>query len=114
MEESVMEKSATSGDGGEGSLGRTRRSVRSCLGGAQLGSIGRHTLELGQHEGVEVAVEHGRGGARLVVGAMVLDHLIGVEHIRADLVAPAGLDMLATQLCELALAILDAPFEQPG
>ena len=43
-----------------------------------------------RHELVEVAVEHRLGVRRLHVGAQVLDHLVGLQDVGADLVAPAG------------------------
>src|SRR4051794_40818739 len=70
-------------------------------------------LQLREHQAVEVAVKHVVGRARLVARAVVLDHLIRVEYVRADLVAPARLDVLAAQERELALALLETPFEQP-
>ena len=36
-------------------------------------------------EAVEIAVEHPRRVAHLVVGAVVLDHRVGVQHVGADL-----------------------------
>ena len=42
---------------------------------------------------VDLAVEHGGGVALLVLGAQVLDHLVRVQHVRAHLVTPAGLDV---------------------
>src|SRR5438477_9458218 len=41
------------------------------------------------HELIEVAVEDAACVGRLHAGAQVLHHLIGLEHIGADLVAPA-------------------------
>ena len=55
---------------------------------------GGQALELGEHEAIEVAVKDIGGRARLVVGAVVLDHLVGMQDVRADLVAPACLDVL--------------------
>src|SRR4051812_49106668 len=46
--------------------------------------------DAGLEEAVDVAVEHGRGVADLVVGPQVLDHLVRVQDVRAHLVAPAG------------------------
>ena len=89
----------------------TRPSTR----GSSAGSIvGRQPLQLGQHERVEVAVEDGRGVARLVAGPEVLDHLVGMEDVAPDLVAPAGLDVLALERPELGLLLLERPLEQAG
>ena len=41
--------------------------------------------ELGPHERVEPSVEHPLDVADLGVGAVVLDHRVGVQHVRADL-----------------------------
>jgi len=40
------------------------------------------------------AVEHGLGVARLDAGAQVLDHLVRLEHVAANLAAPADLALL--------------------
>ena len=70
-------------------------------------------LQLGLHEGVEVTVEDGPGVRRLVLGAEVLDHLVGVEDVAPDLVAPAGLDVLALELPQLRLLLLERPLQEP-
>ena len=44
--------------------------------------------DAGVNKAVNVAVEHRVGVAHLVAGAQVLDHLVGVEHVGAHLVAP--------------------------
>src|SRR5690242_8819602 len=41
------------------------------------------------HEFVEIAVEHRAGIGSRDAGAQVLDHLVGLQHVGADLVAPA-------------------------
>src|SRR6185437_4668679 len=43
--------------------------------------------EVGLHEVVECAVEHRLRVPRLVIRAVVLDHLVRVEDVRADLAA---------------------------
>ena len=53
------------------------------------------------------------GVAGLVVRPEVLDHLVGVEDVAPDLVAPAGLDVLALELAELRLLLLERSLEQP-
>ena len=45
---------------------------------------------------------------------MVLDHLVRVQDVGADLVAPAGLDVLALEHRDLRLALGDAALEQAG
>ena len=46
--------------------------------------------------------------------AVVLDHLVGVQDVGADLVAPAGLDVLPLEHGDLGLALGDAALEQAG
>src|SRR3972149_873129 len=48
-------------------------------------------------EAAQIAVEPGGGVGGLVARAVVLDHLVGVEDVAADLVAPARLDVLALE-----------------
>src|SRR5437899_4471347 len=55
-------------------------------------------------EGVEVAVEHLLRGRSLVIGAQVLDAAL-VEHIAADLVAPAHVGLAVFELLLLGLAL---------
>ena len=38
-------------------------------------------MEIGVHEAIQVAVEHPLDVPDLDVGAQVLDHLIGLQHI---------------------------------
>src|SRR6188474_1578859 len=54
-------------------------------------------LQAGLDEGVEVAVEHFLGVADLYVGAQVLDPAL-VEHVAADLVAPADVGLRILEL----------------
>ena len=37
-----------------------------------------------------------------------------MQHVAPDLVAPAGLDVLALELADLRLLLLERPLEQPG
>src|ERR1700675_2293669 len=74
---------------------------------------GRQSLELGLHERVEVAIEDRLGVPGFYPRPEVLDHLVGVEDVAPDLVAPAGLDMLPLELADLGLALLECAFEQP-
>src|SRR5450759_2057096 len=75
---------------------------------------GRLALQLGCHEDVQVAVKDRRRVGRLHAGPVVLDHLVRVEDVAPDLVAPAGLDVLALELPQLDLLLLQAPFQEPG
>src|SRR5262249_4384022 len=45
-------------------------------------------------------------------GPEVLDHLIRVQDVAPDLVAPAGLDVLAPDLAELRLLLLQGTLQQ--
>jgi hypothetical protein len=45
------------------------------------------------HELVEIPIKHVGGGTRDVPGAKVFHHLIGLEHIRAYLVAPPNVGL---------------------
>src|SRR5665647_320006 len=67
----------------------------------------------GLDETVDVAVEHAAGVAHLVLGAQVLDHLVGVQDVRAHLVAPARLDVPGHGLLHRVLLGL-ALQQQPG
>ena len=42
-----------------------------------------------------------------MLGPVVLDHLVGVQHVAPDLVAPAGLDVLAPEAAQLDLLLLE-------
>src|ERR1039458_7866740 len=45
-------------------------------------------FEPGADEGLQISVHHTLHVAGLMAGAQVLDHLVGLEHVAADLVAP--------------------------
>ena len=46
------------------------------------------------HESVDITVEHGAGVRCGDAGAQILDHLIGLQHVRAYLMAPADVGFL--------------------
>src|SRR4051794_20580960 len=71
-------------------------------------------LELSLHERVEVAVEDRAGVAGLVGRPEILDHLVRMQHIAPDLVAPASFDVLALELAGLLLLLLERALEEPG
>ena len=76
-------------------------------GASSLRRVPRGAHPLGQrrrHERVEVAVKHALGVGRLHLGAQVLDHLVRLQDVAADLVAPAdvGLGVLQRGLGLLA------------
>src|SRR5688500_3427774 len=58
------------------------------------------------HEAVEIAVEHvgGRGGGD--AGAQILDQLVGLQDVGADLVAPADVGLRGMLGAGLGLATL--------
>ena len=58
-------------------------------------SLIRHQEDL--HEVVEVAVEDALCIGSLVAGAKILDHLVGMQDVAADLRAPFYLFLLAFQ-----------------
>src|SRR4029079_2397046 len=68
------------------------------VGGGLVGAPA--PTDAGLEEAVEVAVEDRARVADLVAGAQVLDDLVGVQHVVAHLVAPAGLH-IALELLHL-------------
>src|SRR5688572_4923709 len=81
------------------------------LGGTLLAD---GAFELSLHERIEIAVEDRPGVARLVVRPQVFDHLVRMQDVASDLVAPARLDVLAFELADLFLLFLESPFEEAG
>src|SRR3974377_44575 len=67
------------------------------------GLLGQRRL----HEFVEITVEHRARVWGRHAGAQVLHHLIGLEHVRADLVAPADVGFRSLLDLRLRLALLD-------
>src|SRR5215472_9711688 len=93
------------------SFARRSATIRfsSSAAGTSRGSFTSHALlQARGDEVVEIAIEHGLRIAPLDIGAQVLDARL-VEHVRADLVAPAdvGLRLLELLLLGLALAELE-------
>src|SRR5205823_1369394 len=95
------------------------RSLRSSLTGAPrrrllpgscLGPPGPE--QVGLDERVEVAVQHGLDVADLEPRPMVLDQLIGLKRVRADLAAERDLLLLAGELRELLALLLLSELEQ--
>src|SRR5262245_33887650 len=70
--------------------------------------------QVGLHELVEVAVEDAVHVAGLVLVAEVLDHLVGLHDIRADLAAEAHRPLLAADRRQLGLALLALHLGQLG
>src|SRR5204863_6730491 len=71
-----------------------------------------HALVVRRQQLVQIAVEDRRRIAGLVAGAVVLHHLVGVEDIASDLIAPARRDVLALDTCVLFGAALQLELEQ--
>src|SRR5699024_9899426 len=82
------------------------------LGGALFAAFFT-PADAGLDETVDVAVEDRGRVARLVLGAQVFDHLIRLHDVRADLIAPGGLDV-AREFLLLRVLLLLAQQEQPG
>ena len=79
-------------------------------GSAGVVALGPAPAQPALHELVEVAVEDGGDVARLDVGAQVLDHLVRLQHVGADLAAPPDLGLLAADGVELGLAAPPRPW----
>jgi murein DD-endopeptidase MepM/ murein hydrolase activator NlpD len=65
------------------------------------------------HELVEVAVEHRPGVRGRHAGAQVLHHLVGLQHVGADLVAPADVGLGGLIGDGLFLALLELALVEP-
>src|SRR2546430_3454161 len=72
--------------------------------GSRLGPPGPE--QVGLDERVEVAIQHGLDVADLEPRPVVLDQLIGLERVRADLAAERDLLLLARELRELLALLL--------
>ena len=66
------------------------------------------------HERVQIAIENVSGGARDVSRAKVFHYLIGLEHIRAYLVAPSDVGLRRGVRTGLLFKRLDLPLIEPG
>src|SRR3954462_9917643 len=64
-------------------------------------------------EAIEIAVEHTLRITRAYTRAQVLHHLIGLQHIAADLAAPPDLTFLAIELVHLGALLVLALFIEP-
>ena len=94
------------------------RRIDSAHGSSRLGQVraplGELHPQVGFDEAVDVAVEDGAGVADFVVGPQVLDDLVRLEHVRADLVAEADFALLVVLLGELGLALLFLQADELG
>src|SRR5438445_7469348 len=109
--------------GKRGSLGCARQAASATTAAAaavllhilDLYRFSRHPLrQRGGHEPVEIAVEHVAGAGRGHTGAQIFDQLVGLEHVGADLVAPADVGLGGVGGASLGLALLQLGFVQPG
>ena len=71
-------------------------------------------FEPGFDEAVEVAVEDGIGLAGFGVGAVVLDHGVGLEDVGADLVAPGDFAFFAVEFFHFAAFFVLLEFVEFG
>ena len=76
--------------------------------------LGQLHAEVGLDEAVELAVEHRAGVADLVAGPQVLDELVRLQDVGADLAAEADLALLVVDLGEFGLALLLLQADQLG
>src|SRR4051794_34136614 len=58
-------------------------------------------------ESVEITIEHPVDVADLLLGSMVLDHLIGMQHVAADLAAEGNVLFDAADLLKLLVLLAD-------
>src|SRR5690606_2702051 len=73
-----------------------------------------HTpADTGLDEAVDVAVEDRAGVVDLVVGAQILDHLVRVQHVGAQLVAPGGA-LVGLERVHLGALLLALALQQLG
>ena len=66
------------------------------------------------HEGIEIAVQHILRRAAFHAGAQILHQLIGLQHIRADLVAPADIGFLADKGAGFGFLLFQFDFVELG
>src|SRR5579859_2687031 len=85
---------------------RRPRRPRRVKRGPRSGRFAELPFQIRLHEWIEVAVEDRRRVACLPTRSMILDHIVRVQDIGANLVTPAGFDVLAFELGSLGLALL--------
>src|SRR5688500_1116924 len=68
--------------------------------------------QVGLDEGIEIAIEHAVRIANFEFRAVVFHHLIGMQHVAANLVAECDLLLRAADLIELRLVFLHLDVEQ--
>src|SRR6266545_297239 len=90
-----------------------RRSLPLGLGPGPASASRRTAAELRRDELVEVPIQDRLQVARLDPGPVVFDHLVGVQYVRADLVAKGDFAPLAAQRGQLLLPLLPRALGQP-
>src|SRR5690606_35121166 len=70
-------------------------------------------FQAGGDEGIEIAIENRLGVADLDVGPQVLDARV-VEHVGADLVAPADVGLAGLDLVLFGLLLANLELVEPG
>ena len=74
-----------------------------------------HALRQGSsHESIEVAIQHIGWRSRCHPGPQILHKLIGLKHVRADLVAPADVGLGGIGGVRLRLALLELRLIKSG
>src|SRR5438105_4981434 len=96
---------------------RTAAAAAALLHILNLDRFAGHALrQSGGHEPVEIAVEHVAWAGRCHAGTQVLHQLIGLQHVRPDLVAPAdvglgGVSGVRFRLALLQLGLVETRFQ---
>ena len=52
-------------------------------------------LQIGLDKAVQVAIQHALGITGFMIGTVIFDHLVGMQHIRTDLTAPFSFGVLS-------------------
>src|SRR3990172_9587088 len=88
-------------------------SASSTRTGARRNLAANRRLLVGAEQVVQFPIEHGFGIAGLIAGAVVLHHLVRMEYVGADLVAPGGRDVLPLQPRLLLRPLLQLQHQEP-
>src|SRR3990170_4035747 len=70
-------------------------------------------LLVGAEQRLQLPVEHGFGIAGLIAGTVVLHHLVRMENVGTDLVAPGGRDVLPLEPLLLLRPLLQLQHQEP-
>ena len=52
---------------------------------------------------IQITIQHSLDIARFLVSPVIFDHLIGVQHIRPDLITPTSIHMVTFQVIQVLL-----------